>query len=114
MNDDVTKYIDNTAPWQIDVCEKLRAMVHETIPVAEERLLYGKPHFLKHGEFAAVIAVARDKVSFMVFNATDIPVAKGFLRALGKGERKAVDIAEGQDIDYARIADVLGKTTAAL
>ena len=97
MSDDVTEYINKTAPWQIDVCEKLRAMVHETIPTTEERLQYGRPHFL-NGEFAAVIAVSKDKVSFMMFNATDIPVAKGFIRALGKGERKAVDIEEGRGL----------------
>jgi hypothetical protein len=114
MNDDVTQYISNTAPWQIGVCEKLRAMVHETVPTVEERLQYGKPHFLKNGHFAAVIAVSRDKVSFMVFNATDIPVVKGFIRALGKGERKAVDIEEGQDVDYTRLADILEQTTVAL
>ncbi|MEW9528440.1 DUF1801 domain-containing protein [Microbispora sp. NPDC049125] len=114
MNDDVTQYINKAAPWQIGVCEKLRAMVHETVPTIEERLQYGKPHFLKNGNFAAVIAVSRDKVSFMVFNATDIPVVKGFIRALGQGERKVVDIEEGRDVDYTRLAEILGKTTIAL
>ncbi|WP_327090297.1 DUF1801 domain-containing protein [Nonomuraea sp. NBC_01738] len=114
MNGDVTQYISNTAPWQIGVCEKLRAMVHETIPMVEESSQYGKPHFLKNGHFAAVIAVSRDKVSFMVFNATDIPAVKGFVRALGNGERKVVDIKEGQDVDYTRLADILETTTVAL
>ncbi|MFE9918026.1 DUF1801 domain-containing protein [Micromonospora sp. NPDC005553] len=113
MTDDVTQYINKTQPWQIDVCEKLRAMVSQTIPDVEERLQYGKPHYLKNGHFAAVIAVAKDKVSFMVFNATDVPVVKGFLRALGNGERKAVDIKEGQDVDYGALASILEKTTTA-
>jgi hypothetical protein len=113
VSDEVTNYINKAQPWQIDVCEKLRAMVGQTIPDVEERLQYGKPHYLKDGEFAAVIAVAKDKVSFMVFNATDIPAVKGFLRPLGNGERKAVDIKEGQDVDYGAVASILGKTAAA-
>ncbi|MET8307835.1 DUF1801 domain-containing protein [Micromonospora sp. NPDC005173] len=114
MNDDVTQYINKTQPWQIDVCEKLRAMIGQTIPGAEERLQYGKPHYIKNGHHAAVIAVAKAKVSFMVFNATDIPEVKGFLRAMGNGERKTVDIKEGQDVDYGALASILEKTTAAL
>src|SRR3954471_15725308 len=78
MNDDVTQYINKAQPWQVDVCEKLRAMVGQTIPEVEERLQYGKPHYLKNGHYAAVIAVAKDKISFMVFTAADIPAVKGF------------------------------------
>ncbi|MBE1489621.1 DUF1801 domain-containing protein [Plantactinospora soyae] len=114
MSDDVTQYINKAQPWQIDVCEKLRAMVGQTIPDVEERLQYGKPHYLKNGHYAAVIAVAKDKVSFMVFNATDIPEVKGYLRALGNGERKAVDIKDGQTVDYDALASILGKTATAL
>ncbi|WP_329101826.1 DUF1801 domain-containing protein [Micromonospora sp. NBC_01699] len=114
MNDDVTQYINKAQPWQIDVCEKLRAIIRQTIPGVEERLQYGKPHYLKNGHYAAVIAVAKSKVSFMVFNATDIAEVRGFLRAMGNGERKTVDIKEGQDVDYGTLASILGKTMAAL
>ncbi|RLP93974.1 DUF1801 domain-containing protein [Micromonospora sp. CV4] len=114
MSDEVTRYVNKAQPWQIDVCEKLRAMVRQTIPDVEERLQYGKPHYLKNGHYAAVIAVAKDKVSFMVFNATDIPEVKGFLRALGNGERKAVDIKDGQSVDYDALARILKETTDAL
>lgn len=114
MSDDVTQYINKAQPWQIEVCEKLRAMIGQTIPDVEERLQYGKPHYLKNGHYAAVIAVAKDKVSFMVFNASDVPEVKGFLRALGNGERKAVDIREGQDVDYGVVARILKETATAL
>ncbi|MEU0512387.1 DUF1801 domain-containing protein [Amycolatopsis sp. NPDC006125] len=114
MHNEVTDYIAKTLPWQAEVCTKLRSMVHATIPDAEEALQYGKPHFLKNGKHAAVIHVARDKVSFMVFEAGDIEPVKGVLRALGNGDRKAADIAEGQDVDYDLLADVLAKTSSKL
>ncbi|RKE11274.1 hypothetical protein C8E86_6198 [Catellatospora citrea] len=114
VSDEVTQYINKQQPWQIDVCEKLRAMVGQTVPGVEERLQYGKPHYLKNGHYAAVIAVAKDKVSFMVFNATDVAEVKGFLRSLGNGERKAVDIKDGQAVDYDALARILGQTVTAL
>jgi hypothetical protein len=114
MNDEVTQYINAKKPWQAAVFEKLRAMIVETVPTVEERFQYGKPHYLKNGHHAAVVAVSKDKVSFMVFNATDIPAVPGFIRAMGNGERKTVDIGEEQEVDYKELAVILEKTSAAL
>ncbi|GAA0435535.1 hypothetical protein Acor_55980 [Acrocarpospora corrugata] len=114
MNDEVTQYINGKKPWQIAVCEKLRAMIMETVPTVEERFQYGKPHYLKNGHYAAVVAVAKAKVSFMVFNATDIPAVPGFIRAMGNGDRKTVDIKEEQEVDYRELAVILEKTSATL
>ena len=66
------------------------------MPDVEERLQYGKPHYLKNGHYAAVIAVAKDKVSFMVFNATDIPEVKGFLRAMATVNAKPSTSRKGK------------------
>lgn len=114
MNTEVTDYINKTLPWQAEVCGKLREMVHATIAGAEEQLQYGKPHFLKNGKHAAVIHVARNKVSFMVFEAGGIEPVKGVLRSLGNGDRKAADITEGQDVDYDLLAGVLAQTSGKL
>ncbi len=114
MQNDVTAYIDKGLPWQREVCEKLRELVRRTIPDVEEKLEYGKPHFLKNDQHAAVIHVARNKVSFMVFNAGHLDPVKGVLRSLGNGDRKAVDIGENQDVDYDLLADILARTSSTL
>ncbi|QLY29923.1 DUF1801 domain-containing protein [Nocardia huaxiensis] len=114
MNSEVTQYINRTQPWQIEVCERLRTMVADTIPEVEEQMLYGKPHFLKNGQHAALIHVAKNKVSFMVFNAGDIAAVPGVLRSMGNGERKTADIVEGQDTDYDQLARILTETSHTL
>ncbi|WP_067839379.1 DUF1801 domain-containing protein [Nocardia lijiangensis] len=114
MDNKVTDYIAGQPSWQAGLCEKLRQMIHDTLPGVEERLLYGKPHYLLDGDYAAVISVSKGKVSFMVFNATDIPEVKGFLRSLGNGERKAVTFAEGQAVDYTELSELLARTTTKL
>jgi hypothetical protein len=107
MDPQVSAYIEKTQPWQQEVCEALRKMVHDTVPGAEERLQYGKPHFVKDGEFIAVIHAGKDKVSFMLFNASDIKA--DMLRAMGNGDRKVIDIVEGQTVDYKQLGDLLAK-----
>ncbi|MEV5710503.1 DUF1801 domain-containing protein [Actinoallomurus sp. NPDC052274] len=113
MNDDVTAYIEKTKPWQAQVCTRLREMMHRTIPGVEEAFQYGKPHFVRDGRHSAVIHVARDKVSFMVFDAVGVEAVPGLLRPLGNGERKAVDIREADEVDYDLLADILRRTSGA-
>lgn len=114
VNQEVTDYINKTQPWQVEVCEALRKMLFETIPSVEERLQYGKPHYLKNGSYAAVIHVSKDKISFMLFNASEVPEVKGFLRSMGNGDRKVVDIAEGQHLDYQQLANLTRQTSGGL
>jgi hypothetical protein len=114
MNEEVTQYIQKSQPWQQEVCRSLRKMIMQVISDAEERLQYGKPHYLKNGHYAAVIHVGKDKVAFMVFNAADVAEVKGTLRSMGNGERKTVDITESQTVDYAALADILRQASSTL
>ncbi|MRG45551.1 DUF1801 domain-containing protein [Chitinophaga sp. SYP-B3965] len=114
MNQEVTDYIKKLQPWQIKVCEALRKMVKETIPEAEERLQYGKPHYLKNGHYAAVIHAAKDKISFMFFNATELEEIKGYLKSMSAPDRKTASIVEGQEVNYKQLATFLKKTSKSL
>lgn len=47
-NAEVTAFIEQIQiPWQIQVSEQLRELVHDTIPDVEERVQYKKPHFFE-------------------------------------------------------------------
>lgn len=114
-NEEVTQYLRKLQPWQVEAGEKLRAVVLKTIPGAEERLQYGKPHYLKNGHYAAVIHAAKDKLSFMIFNATELPEIKGFFKSMSGGpDRKTATITEGQQVDYKQLGDWLKKASAGL
>jgi hypothetical protein len=114
MNKEVTGYIQKLSKWQIEVCESLRKMILKTIPGVEERLQYGKPHYLKDGHYACVVHAAKDKISFMIFNAADIKEIKGFLKAMADPDRKTVTITEGQDVDYKLLSKILKQASDAL
>ena len=100
MNEEVTQYIQKLPDWQITISEKLRKMIFETIPGVQERIQYGKPHYLKDGHYAAVISVAKDKVSFMVFNAAELEDIKGFFTSTTSPDRKTAAIKKGMEVDY--------------
>ncbi len=112
MNPQVTDYMDNIGlDWQAESCRQLRQMVHDTVPDVDERLQYGKPHFLKNGKYAAVLGTAKGWVSFTIFNAATLTAPDGFFEAGGAPERKTIRILEGQDVDYALLAALLKEAT---
>ncbi|TLS50889.1 DUF1801 domain-containing protein [Paenibacillus antri] len=113
MNAEVTAFIDSlAAPWQVEVCRRLRAMVFETVADVEERMQYKKPHYLKNGKYAAVITPSKDAVSFMIFNAAELDLpAKQFE---GPPERKWLKIREGQSPDYDMLSKLLAQASAGL
>lgn len=59
MNQEVTEFIEAIKePWQVELCLRLRDVVHQAIPDVQERIQYKKPHFLKNGKYAAVISTS--------------------------------------------------------
>jgi hypothetical protein len=107
MNQQVTDYIQNIKlPWQADICNQLRQIARQAIPDVEERIQYGKPHFLKKGKYAAVLGTAKGWVSFTIFNAKSVKAPDGLFEA-GDPDRKTIKIREGQAVDYALLEKLL-------
>lgn len=112
MNQEVTDFIENLPlSWQTEISSKLRQMVHDTIPGAEERIQYKKPHFLKNGHYAAVISPSKDAIAFMIMNAEGIEFPKGFE---GPAERKWIKLREGDAPDLAQLAGLLTQASGTL
>jgi hypothetical protein len=113
MNQDITTFIESiNQPWQVEVSNRLRQMVHQSIPDVEERIQYGKPHFLKNGKYAAVITPSKDAVSFMIFNVADLELQKGLFE--GNTERKWIKIRDGQSTDYEMLGKLLVQASSSL
>lgn len=113
MNQEVTAFIENmNLPWQVEIGNQLRQMVHKSIPDVEERIQYKKPHFLKNGKYAAVISPSKDALTFMIFNVADLELPKGLFE--GPEERKWVKFREGQSPDYDLLAKLLVQASSSL
>jgi hypothetical protein len=113
MNQAVTDYIQNLKQdWQPEICNRLREIVREAIPDVEERIQYGKPHFLKNGKYAAVLGTAKEWVTLTMFNAESLQAPDGFFEP-GPAERKAVKIRQGQTVDYELLGQLMRQAAAA-
>lgn len=111
MSQEVIAFIDQLPPWQAEVGRSLRELVLKTVPDAQERIQYKKPHFLKNGHYAAVISPSKDAVAFMIMNATGLDVPKGFE---GPEERKWLKIKQGDAPDYELLGKLLAQASSGL
>ena len=113
MNQAVTDYINKiNQEWQVPICNQIRQQIHQALPDVEERIQYGKPHFLKNGKYAFVLASAKGWVSFTIFNATSLDAPEGYFEQ-GPPERKTIKIRPGQAIDYDFLATLIGQAANA-
>ena len=113
MNQAVTDYIEKiNQEWQVPICNQIRDLINQALPDVEERIQYGKPHFLKNGKYAFVLASAKAWVSLTIFNATSIEAPEGYFEP-GPPERKTVKIRAGQEVDYAFLSTLIGQAVNA-
>jgi hypothetical protein len=114
MSEAVTDYISKiNQAWQAEVCTRIRQVIKQSIPEVEERIQYGKPHFLKNGKYACVLGTAKDWVSLTIFNATTLEAPEGLFEP-GSPERQTVKIRSGQTVDYALLAALIQQAAATI
>lgn len=114
MNQDVTTYIQNISQaWQAVVCTRLREMLFQAIPDIQERLQYGKPHYLKDGMYLCVFGTAKGWVSCTIFNAAALEAPEGLFEP-GNPDRRTLKIRSADAVDYDRLAALIQQAARAL
>jgi hypothetical protein len=115
MTDAVHEFIAATEPaWQADLCRALDALVRSSIPDADARIQYKKPHYLKHKKYAAVIGTAKAFVSFTIFNAAALEYPAGVFEVSDDKSRITVKITEGGTVDSVLLGNLLQQAAAGL
>ncbi|MUT64688.1 DUF1801 domain-containing protein [Paenibacillus sp. NEAU-GSW1] len=113
MSEEVIAFIEKVKePWQAQLCQVLRQVVHHAIPDVQERIQYNKPHFLKNKKYAAVISTSKDAVSFTIFNAAELELPEGLFD--GPPERKTIKFRNGQQADSEMLSRLVGQASSTL
>ena len=115
MNPAITEYIEKIEqPWQVDICNRLRQIILQTVPEVEELKQYNRPHYKKNGQYLCVFNVAKNWVNVMLFNAQALTIPEGYGELSSNGERVTAKIQQGQDFDYDLFARLLKDAAAKL
>lgn len=115
MNPDVSEFIQKIKlPWQAEISNRIREIIHQAVPDVTERIQYGKPHFLKNGKYACVLGTAKGWVSFTIFNAQLLDAPEGFFEASDTTERRTIKIREEETVDYDLLARFITEASASI
>jgi hypothetical protein len=113
MSQDVTIYLQNISQaWQAEVCTRLREMLFAAIPDIQERLQYGKPHYLKDGAHLCVLGTGRAWVSCTIFSASTLEAPEGLFEP-GNLDRRTLKIRKGDPVDYELLAALIQQAARA-
>ncbi len=114
-NEQVTEAIQKLSqPWQIEIANQLREIIFAAIPDVVERLQYGKPHYLKGKQYAAVVGPAKGWVSLTIFNAQALVTPDKLFESSENGDRKTIKISEGQAVDYPLLQSLIAQAASTL
>lgn len=114
MNPAVTEYIGNIDHgWQVDICNRVREVIHQSIPDVEEQVKYRQAFYTKNGKQICVFFPAKAWVNVTIFNAGTLEAPAGLFEPGDNPDRKAIKIRDGRDFDYELLAQLFQDATQA-
>jgi hypothetical protein len=101
----VDSYIEALPPWQQDICQEVRDLVHAADPEVSETIKRRvQPYFVLRGNICALLA-AKDHVNVFLYDGGIVPDPHGIITA-GHDNKTArtVGIWQGQQINGAALS----------
>lgn len=111
----VTEYIQRiTQDWQVEICNRLRTLIHQAIPDVTERIYMTTPNYVKNGKIICVFFAAKSWVNFTVFETKGLSIPEGLFDPSENPNRMQVKIKKGKSFDYEALAEFLGLVASAV
>jgi len=109
----VDSYIAQLPPWQQDICQQLRDLIHAADPELVETIKRRiQPYFVLHGNVCALLA-ARDHVNLFLYDGAIVPDPDGIITA-GHDNKTArtISFREGEAINRRPLTAMLEQIIA--
>ena len=115
MNAKFDQYMRAASPkWRQELFNEVLDLVHAAIPGVEERMMYGRPHFLKAGKPVCAVIIAKDWVNVTILNLPDASATRhGFVPSSAKGVY-TLKLAEGQTVNGPALKSLLKASAKAV
>ncbi len=96
----VDAYLDALQPWQRELCQQVRHLVHAADPEVTETIKRtGQPYFVLQGNICALLA-AKDHVNVFLYDGGIVPDPEGIITAGHRNSTaRTVGIRQGEEIN---------------
>lgn len=111
-NSKVDLYIEGLEDWQQEICNAIRALIHEADPDIEEVIKFtNRPYFVHKGNVAALLA-AKNHVNIFIYD----PIAADPSGLINQGHENAtarsIQISKDQTINKAAFIELIKNVVA--
>jgi hypothetical protein len=109
----VDAYIDALPPWQREICQEVRRLVHAADPeVAETIKRTVQPYFVLDGNIAALLAT-KDHVNVFLYDGAIVPDPHGIITAGHENKTaRTVAVYEGGQVPAGPLAEMFRQIIA--
>jgi hypothetical protein len=107
MNQEVTTYIQEIAvPWQVDICNHIRHLIHQVLPEINEQVKYKQAFYTLQDKQICVFFPAKNWVNITLFHAENLKAPSSFFEKNTKPERKTIKIKQDTEFNYDLLAEL--------
>jgi len=111
-NSKVDLYIEGLEDWQQEICNAIRALIHEADPDIEEVIKFtNRPYFVHKGNVAALLA-AKNHVNIFIYD----PIAADPSGLINQGHENAtarsIQISKDQTVNKAAFIELIKNVVA--
>ena len=109
----VDEYIDALPPWQQEICQQVRDLVHAADPeVVETIKRRAQPYFVLNGNICALLA-AKDHVNVFLYDGAIVPDPEGIITGgHDNTTARTVAIHENEKINTRALGEMFAKIIA--
>lgn len=109
----VDSYIEALPPWQQEICQEIRRLVHAADPEVSETIKRTvQPYFVLDGNVCALLA-AKDHVNVFLYDGGIVPDPEGIITAGHENKTaRTVGIRHGQQINGPALTAMLRQIIA--
>jgi hypothetical protein len=112
VSQQIDSYIKELGDWRGKIMTRLRRLILEAAPVLTEEWKWGTPVWSYKGNVVAA-GVFKDHVKLNFFKGASLADPNGLFNAgLDAKATRAIDIAEGEEIDEAALKDLVRTAVA--
>jgi hypothetical protein len=103
----IDQHINSYNDWRGELLKRLRKLIHESDPEIVEEMKWDVPVFTKNGLVCAISAF-KDHVKINFFKGSQLKDPHKLINAgLESKKNKAIDFAENDQIDEAKLKDLI-------
>jgi hypothetical protein len=115
LSQDVTDYIQKLdEDWKIEVCQLIRKVIHQSVPVVNEQIKMTTPNYTKNGKVVCTFFAAKSWVTLTIFNIGNSEIPEKLQNISDYPDRLQLKIKKGKELNESALTTFMQQVVSAV